>query len=81
MHLALRSKNRDDVGSGLLIREAEFTVRLILDIVNKNAFIAQQDSVVLAWYGHLLEHIVPILFQTQNCIAKVGGEISYIPWG
>lgn len=41
LNLALRPKYRDDVGSGLLVRETDARVGLRLNVTNENALLAQ----------------------------------------
>ena len=41
LNLALRTEDGDQVGSGLLVREANRTVRLGFDVMNEDALLAE----------------------------------------
>ena len=61
VNLALRTKDHDDVGSILLVREADLGVRLSLNIVNEDVLLAQQGPVVATRHRERLINEVLVL--------------------
>ena len=61
LDLTFGAENRDEVGSSLLVGEADFRVGLRLDVVNEDALLAEKSPVVLARDCDSLVDVVLIL--------------------
>lgn len=61
LHLALRSKDDDNIRCRLLVREADAGVCLRLDVMNEDRLLAQKGAVVPTRDRHRLVDVVLVL--------------------
>ena len=61
LHLALGAEDGDEISRRLLVGEANLGVGFRLDIVDEDALLAQERTVVLARNRHSLINVVLIL--------------------